>query len=185
MRREIPFVGKASLCCICSFSRARPSRYSTLTEYLLQSAEEQNCSDQQQHSTVTWISGRGASAARAEEQQQHGQSSTSGRGEAAARAHEQRRRSSTAGVGSGGWGCRECEELVRDASRETRGGARRSGRLGGAAAGGQRGSDAGGRRRRGAGGWRHRWAPAVCTAAADGRLVQPWSKEEEAEVRGD
>ncbi|KAE8779694.1 hypothetical protein D1007_47264 [Hordeum vulgare] len=45
-------------------------RYSTLTEYLLQSAEEQNCSNQQQHSTVTWISGRGASAARAEEQQQ-------------------------------------------------------------------------------------------------------------------
>ncbi|KAI4971087.1 hypothetical protein ZWY2020_002001 [Hordeum vulgare] len=40
-------------------------RYSTLTEYLLQSAEEQNCSNQQQHSTVTWISGRGESAARA------------------------------------------------------------------------------------------------------------------------
>ncbi|KAI4963269.1 hypothetical protein ZWY2020_015127 [Hordeum vulgare] len=44
--------------------------YSTLTEYLLQSAKEQNCSNQQQHSTITWISGRGASAARAEEQQQ-------------------------------------------------------------------------------------------------------------------
>ncbi|KAI5013389.1 hypothetical protein ZWY2020_034501 [Hordeum vulgare] len=52
--------------------RALPAtaRYSTLTEYLLQSAEEQNCSNQQQHNTVTWISGRGASAARAEEQQQ-------------------------------------------------------------------------------------------------------------------
>ncbi|KAI4979247.1 hypothetical protein ZWY2020_016000 [Hordeum vulgare] len=45
-------------------------RYSTLTEYLLHSAEEQNCSNQQQHSTVTWISGRGESAARAEEQHQ-------------------------------------------------------------------------------------------------------------------
>ncbi|KAE8817235.1 hypothetical protein D1007_05125 [Hordeum vulgare] len=45
-------------------------RYNTLTEYLLQSAEEQNCSNQQQHNTATWISTRGASAARAHEQQQ-------------------------------------------------------------------------------------------------------------------
>ncbi|KAI4988626.1 hypothetical protein ZWY2020_035866 [Hordeum vulgare] len=53
-----------------SHSRGPIHRYSTLTEYLLQSAEEQNCSNQQQHITVTWITERGASAARAEEQQQ-------------------------------------------------------------------------------------------------------------------
>ncbi|KAE8792785.1 Universal stress protein A-like protein [Hordeum vulgare] len=53
-----------------SQSRGPIQRYSTLMEYLLQSAEEQNCSNQQQHIRVTWISGRGALAARAEEQQQ-------------------------------------------------------------------------------------------------------------------
>ncbi|XP_044981075.1 uncharacterized protein LOC123448293 [Hordeum vulgare subsp. vulgare] len=53
-----------------SRDRIHPARYNTLTEYLLQSAEEQNCSNQQQHNTATWISTRGASAARAHEQQQ-------------------------------------------------------------------------------------------------------------------